>query len=88
MAKYTYVNLLASCRVLFGFFNSNSWKTMFAIEKSEGAFGAIMYNLICGEDHFNLTKWPLRKNYDINDVISVTRELSSLWLDQSGLLPD
>jgi len=65
-----YIDIFAGCGGLsLGFFNSNAWKGLFAIEKDSFAFNTLKHNLITERKHFTWPSWLEESPHDIKRVI-------------------
>lgn len=70
IAQFRYIDLFAGCGGLsLGLYNTNSWKGLFAIEKSPDAFLTLQHNLIDKLAHFEWPDWLPKKEHDINGIL-------------------
>ncbi len=72
MSKATplYIDLFAGCGGLsLGFYNSNKWRGLLAIEKSPLAFETFQFNLLDRKRHFAWPAWFPKQASDIRTVL-------------------
>ncbi|MCP5096152.1 MAG: DNA cytosine methyltransferase, partial [Chloroflexi bacterium] len=68
--KLNYIDIFAGCGGLsLGFYKTNRWQGLFAIEKNSDAFLTLRSNLIDRANHFNWPEWLPQQEHDINLIL-------------------